>query len=1350
MICPSCNMQLRIKPQIELKTTVPKAKPPPEPEPEPEPASLLEPEPEPKPEQAVPEPRSERRAERSFEPEMPTVSERVTAKTPAHERWKPAIAGVAIALILIGAIFATTILLIQGSTPTENEAPIADAGADDTAAINVEYQFDGSASWDPDDNRGIMSYSWDFGNGETARGMSPTHAYEALGNFTVTLKVTDYEGATATDSMTVTVVAELSDYLTLTLATLLAGPSVYLSKLVKLADVTVTDAGSYDMGYGSDPSGWVKFEVSDDSTSASLEVYCEGGATRPLSLSKGDVITVQGEFIEYKGTWEIKIRKGSKDKATSPIPPEYLSVSMNALVQDFGEYEAQKVRLDAVLVADDGFDAPSDVGVDFTITDQGKTQSFLVTVEPDATRPTQLSKYDTIDVQGKLIWNTAWGAPEMLVRNDTNDTIALPTYTGYQAVNLSTLLRDPKKYSEQDVCVRDAIVTDAGSFEQGYGSDPSGWVKLSISDDTTILSAVVYAEGYATRPLSLVKGERVNVRAVFTWYSYGGYWELKVRDPSSGGAQDSIVKAGAGDYSVVSIGSLYHTPDDYENTPVYVENARISGAGYDAALDEAIWFNITTQDNGYILPISVEPNGTRPGALRANARVNVHGLFVWHDAMGSWSLKVRNATSAPDADDKVEVPVVVAYPVVTLAELFRDAAQYAESSVRLENVTVTDAGSFAMGYGDDPEDWVKFDVGDATSTNSIVVYAEGGASRPLSLSEGDELLIQGIFTSYRSGGYWELKVRSPENAPSGGDKIERPGLEGYELITVDMLLYDPRAYVDAPVRVENAIVVESWYEYDMNRSVTFSISNVDEELYLAVYVEPNATRPTYMVEDTIAAVQGVFNWNASYSSWMLVVRVQTEDIIERVEPEYVVTTVGALLENPNDYENKLVQLENVTIHETVWWSDYSSKSGKVKIMDNSSIQSLVVYCESYSMRTLSVSKKEKYTVKGMFQWYGYGGSGVWEIAVRSRDSAPTVDDMFKPQYAIWDVNTLVSQASSYKNLHVRVENAEVTYVNWYVEDFGESAKFTISDDSTTRSFVVYCESYSNIPDALAKGDVVNVQGVIAYYRKTWEIKTLWGDPFDRVAFPPPEPPVDINWTEMGWADNVASHVVISELLYDPMATDTGKEWVELYNPTDGEIDIGGWTVEALIGSGPYAGRSRGNMTIPANETIPAYGFYLIGASSGINPTPDYVPTTWVDFGDGPDAVRLKNATGHVIDTIGYGDINAGYTWMFEGTPAEDVIANAGYSLERLPGALDHTHGNGVDRDNNSIDFVRCKRPEPQNSQSAPEPPKAVARVADATAMTDNMDAQYVACDVEALSYMIWRRELNGDTLSKLQ
>jgi hypothetical protein len=84
-----------------------------------------------------------------------------------------------------------------------NQPPVANAGPDRTVSPGTSVTFDGSASLDPDGV--IVSYQWDFGDNTTASGQVVTHTYTNPGVFTVTLTVTDNDGAATSDTGVITV-----------------------------------------------------------------------------------------------------------------------------------------------------------------------------------------------------------------------------------------------------------------------------------------------------------------------------------------------------------------------------------------------------------------------------------------------------------------------------------------------------------------------------------------------------------------------------------------------------------------------------------------------------------------------------------------------------------------------------------------------------------------------------------------------------------------------------------------------------------------------------------------------------------------------------------------------------------------------------------------------------------------------------------------------------------------------------------------------------------------------------------------------------------------------------------------
>jgi PKD repeat protein len=98
-----------------------------------------------------------------------------------------------------GGATATTTAIVS----VRNREPIAEFGYSGDRIRGEPIGFDGSASADRDGS--IASYEWDFGDGTTATGVSPSHTYDEAGTYTVILEVNDDDGTTATGRRTVTV-----------------------------------------------------------------------------------------------------------------------------------------------------------------------------------------------------------------------------------------------------------------------------------------------------------------------------------------------------------------------------------------------------------------------------------------------------------------------------------------------------------------------------------------------------------------------------------------------------------------------------------------------------------------------------------------------------------------------------------------------------------------------------------------------------------------------------------------------------------------------------------------------------------------------------------------------------------------------------------------------------------------------------------------------------------------------------------------------------------------------------------------------------------------------------------------
>jgi VCBS repeat-containing protein len=76
-----------------------------------------------------------------------------------------------------------------------------------TTGVGGTVSFDGSGSFHSDPGSSITGYSWDFGDGSAAPGVTASHAYSTTGTFNAILTVTDINGLTDTESCPVNVVA---------------------------------------------------------------------------------------------------------------------------------------------------------------------------------------------------------------------------------------------------------------------------------------------------------------------------------------------------------------------------------------------------------------------------------------------------------------------------------------------------------------------------------------------------------------------------------------------------------------------------------------------------------------------------------------------------------------------------------------------------------------------------------------------------------------------------------------------------------------------------------------------------------------------------------------------------------------------------------------------------------------------------------------------------------------------------------------------------------------------------------------------------------------------------------------
>jgi hypothetical protein len=132
------------------------------------------------------------------------------------------------------------------------------------------------------------------------------------------------------------------------------------------------------------------------------------------------------------------------------------------------------------------------------------------------------------------------------------------------------------------------------------------------------------------------------------------------------------------------------------------------------------------------------------------------------------------------------------------------------------------------------------------------------------------------------------------------------------------------------------------------------------------------------------------------------------------------------------------------------------------------------------------------------------------------------------------------------------------------------------------------------------------------------------------------------------------------------------EFIELYNTTNSDVDISGYKIDTSAGF---------TITLPANQTIPARGHYLVANSGGYSlsayAAPDF---TYSGFDLPADAgLALLDASNKIVDAVGFATTPAPYK---EGNGIADVSGPGEQSLVRVTAA-----GSPQDAGDNASDFV---------------------------------------------------------------
>ncbi len=136
----------------------------------------------------------------------------------------------------------------------------------------------------------------------------------------------------------------------------------------------------------------------------------------------------------------------------------------------------------------------------------------------------------------------------------------------------------------------------------------------------------------------------------------------------------------------------------------------------------------------------------------------------------------------------------------------------------------------------------------------------------------------------------------------------------------------------------------------------------------------------------------------------------------------------------------------------------------------------------------------------------------------------------------------------------------------------------------------------------------------------------------------------------------ADRPIVTEILYDAAGDDTGREFVELFNPSSTPFPLAGFRLEVGDGSGP--GRWSTRWSAGVGDTVPASGRFVVGGAL-VAPPPDAIAS--LELQNGPDAIRAVWPDG-AREVVGYGGHE--FSEYACGEPATD--GPSGQSLARIP------------------------------------------------------------------------------------
>ncbi len=1202
---------------------------------------------------------------------------------------------------------------------------------------SVPITFDGSGSFDglkDVDDGDIIAYEWDFGDGYSGIGMRPSHAYTTVGTYSATLDVTDSDGATSSDSVEVIISEDVDGtgmYTLVTVNELLTNTSAWAQKLIRVAYATVTDAGSFESGYGSNPTGWVKFSISDNSTDRDMAIYCQGGADRPLELKQGDLVNISGFLDEYNNNWEINVRVDTLDRV-SMCPSIYHLRTLGELFSDRLAHNGELVRVEDALVTNTW-------AYGWVVTDDTTTDKVDIYAQIGANVSTYVNASDRITIQGVFTYydydqdgpdDDEW---EIKVRDAAEDLVLRTWEFDYSptigTIAIKPLTPSPFTQVTVNATVTDNILVAGASLLYSFNGGTQVLVQMTKTAGS-FYEAKIPVAPHGTNVSYFVratdnKGQQTNSSTRY-YVSHDAFPEI-----IEFGHMPDWVRPGID----VTVWAILEDDGGIGSATVVYSNDSWATTHYVALLDDGVAPDDIAGDMAFNGSIGSFNESTIEYyiSVRDSQGQNVtsanNTLISSYDQLPTMGGVYRDTELPRDTDSvKVIANVTDDFMLVNVTLHYNPGTGYVPV-----NMTLRADGNYEASIPPLPKlSRVSYFV--SATDNATHVKTSPSTPATFIVSYGIPTILNAIGHGEYQGGLDYFA----DVARNNGYYFLEADMNDVDLTWVEFIIIsDPQT----PYTTDELAVLKAFVE-NGGGLLLLSSSDYDEG------GRPENCNPILQN----MGIQGRFNDDGledEFNAWDYPTFAESGGsgpyaYIPYFNYYHAYANDSAGWFPPyaaGDYDNWWC-FENDTTNITFDFTAQKKwiKSSSVSTLYNTSQDIRVIqgteygynkdndaggdaineaYFYSYPMggktfppvMAANISIGTGRVLYGGFgrtlgdsNYYGWVQSNISEFSANIIDWL--VNTPMLPSPEVTDVTATPANPTSAQDVTV---SATVTGV-------GPAISRVVLRYAVNGSYYVSKDMALSAGKYSAKIPKQSAAAVVTYYIQVVDAAGNFG-------YWPTEPGVSgIGWYVIQGGRNI----VLSELAYNPRGTDTDCEFVELYNPLPVAVSLEGWYLQGQDGEDNW---TVDGSPFPTGSMIPAFGYFLIGGDKivsiiGVDASLDFImPNNLGGYGYG---VKLLNPKSEIMDRVAWDDEVLGYLDpnMYESWPYIMPSSDDG-SFERRP-APNSLDGNYIDTNNNSADFVYRYFEGPQGSWSVSEYPPWVKDITSPFLLPDDHPKYQVA------------------------